>query len=1003
MVADLANRKIGNAIRQRGDVDAVEVGVLARDPDDNKTDAPLAVVCDFASPVSPGVLKATRKLAWNFTRSPLLITVEPTRLRAWTCCEPPADDTSLLPDPAEIEEVGGDLSIDTSLAQQAARSLHWIELVSGRFFELRQERFQRDGCADRLLLRNLRDLRKKLIDDPKMRMDVDICHDLLARLVFIQFLFDRKDTNGQAALSAEELQDLHQKGILAAEHTTLDSVLDNYDDTYALFEWLNERFNGDLFPGSGLSQAERQKAWTREKRYVKKKHIKKLAEFVRGTIDMRGRQHLMWREYAFDVIPLEFISSIYEQFVSKKSGTVYTPPHLVDYMLDGVLPWNETEWDLKILDPACGSGVFLVKALQRLVYRWKESHGGTPPEPDDLRQILEKNLLGVDNDPHAVRVASFSLYLAMCDEIDPKRYLSEVDFPSLRGNRIIESDFFRDDRVGFRTDEDAGTYDIVVGNAPWGRDTIKVANVDRWVEEGWEPTHNNIGPLFLPKAAKLAKRDGVVSLLQPSGLLINDSGPANGFRRKLFETFDIDGVVNLSALRFGLFQKAVGPACIIVLAPAPPSGDPFPYTCPKELQTVENSRRMVIEPMDVQWVHPDDAACDVKIWSALFWGGPRDLSLIRRLAGEETLNKLLHRKKIKKRNGINWGKEKQRNEPHIFGRQILDADDFPSRTFLFLDPMRLLKNLKRRVQETASSDYSSFAPPQVFIKQGWQKGTKRFHAAIVTGGPRSKGALCSKSYTNVHTPDWEDRGVLDSICLTFNSRFAVYYLQLTSGRMATYRPEVNVDDLMKVPLACGTNVLDGIKSYGDVDQRVCKLLELSDSERVLIDDLLNYTIEDFRPDPDVVSPGRRPTRLSSGRGETVLRKYCDYFVRVLKAGFGSERRICATVFSEEPGSERLPVRLVAVHLDWKNARTRVAAISSDELRNRLLEFDRKLREGKKGGAFYQRVARHYDTESHGGKRVATVYLIKPDRVRYWTRSMAMRDADEVFADLMTCR
>ena len=811
VVADLAKRKIGNAILQTSDVGAVEVGVLARNPDDNQTDAPLAVVCEFASPVSPSVLKATHRLAWNFTRSPLLVTVEPTRLRAWTCCEPPSHDTSLLTDPAEIEEVGGDLSIDTSLAQQAARSLHWIELVSGRFFERHAKRFERDRCADRLLLRNLRDLRRKLIDDPQMRMDVDICHDLLARLVFIQFLFDRKDSNGRAALSAEELHRLHQSGILAAEHKTLDSVLDNYDDTYALFEWLNDRFNGDLFPGSGLSQAERRKEWAREKRYVKRKHIRELADFVRGTIDMRGRQHLLWREYAFDVIPLEFISSIYEQFVSKKSGTVYTPPHLVDYMLDGVLPWNETEWDLKILDPACGSGVFLVKALQRLVYRWKESHGGATPEPDDLRQILEKNLLGVDNDPHAVRVASFSLYLAMCDEIDPKRYLSEVDFPSLRGNRIIESDFFRDDRVGFRTDEDAGTYDIVVGNAPWGRGTIGEANVDRWVKEGWEPTHNNIGPLFLPKAAKLAKRDGVVSLLQPSGLLINDSGTANRFRRKLLETFDIDGVVNLSALRFGLFQKAVGPACIIALTPAPPSGDPFLYTCPKELQTVENSRRIVIEPMDVQWVHPDDAACDVRIWSALFWGGPRDLSLIRRLAGEETLSKLLEKKTIKKRNGINWGEKEQRNERDvIFDRRILDADDFPPETFLMLDPRRLPQNKKEYVQKDASTDYSSFAPPQVFIKQGWKKATKRFRAAIVTGGHRSKGAFCSKSYTNIHTPDWEDRDVLDSICLTFNSRFAVYYLQLTSGRMATYRPEINVDDLMKVPLVCGTNVLDGI-------------------------------------------------------------------------------------------------------------------------------------------------------------------------------------------------
>ena len=41
-------------------------------------------------------------------------------------------------------------------------------------------------------------------------------------------------------------------------------------------------------------------------------------------------------------------------------------PHLVDFVLDQVLPWRGTDWNLKILDPACGSGVFLVKAFQRL-------------------------------------------------------------------------------------------------------------------------------------------------------------------------------------------------------------------------------------------------------------------------------------------------------------------------------------------------------------------------------------------------------------------------------------------------------------------------------------------------------------------------------------------------------------------------------------------------------------------------------------------------------------
>ena len=56
-----------------------------------------------------------------------------------------------------------------------------------------------------------------------------------------------------------------------------------------------------------------------------------------------------------------------------------------------------------------------------------------------------------------------------------------------------------------------------------------------------------------------------------------------------------------------------------------------------------------------------------------------------------------------------------------------------------------------------------------------------------------------------------------------------------------------------------------------------------------------------------------------------------------------------------------------------------------------------------GGIFYQRVARIYTSTTWNGEQVPTVYLVKPDKIRYWTRSMALRDADEVSADIMMGR
>jgi hypothetical protein len=209
---------------------------------------------------------------------------------------------------------------------------------------------------------------------------------------------------------------LHEEGVLDQRHHSFPSVLSDYEDAYRLFDWLNARFNGDLFPGKGETPAERAQGWKAEKQVVAARHLSLLARFVSGDLHMPSGQACLWPQYAFDVIPLEFISSIYETFVTKRAarqGIFYTPPYLVDFVLDRVLRWDDDVWDLRILDPACGSGIFLVKAFQRLVHRWKRAHPDKQIRAETLRRLLERNLFGVDKDPHAARVACFSLYLAM--------------------------------------------------------------------------------------------------------------------------------------------------------------------------------------------------------------------------------------------------------------------------------------------------------------------------------------------------------------------------------------------------------------------------------------------------------------------------------------------------------------------------------------------------------------------------------------------------------------
>lgn len=1005
--ARLVKEKIGQAISRRPDVTGLDVGVLTSNPDADTTEAPIAIVCEFHNPVSEDTIKEAHALAWNFSRSPLLITIEPHLLRVWTCCEPPAKSSFL--NTAEIDDARINLT-DASIAQQAAQSLHWAQLVTGQFFRERPDRFRRDRRADHMLLANLKYIRQRL---HRLHLSYDCIHDLLARVIFIQFLFQRKDSTGQPALNESVLRRLYSDGKLSAPYTNLGQILSNYNDAYNFFRWLNERFSGDLFPGQGKTPEEREAEWRAEMAQVTPEHLELLADFVGGKIHLEGGQGFLWEMYSFDAIPLEFISSIYEVFVGKQgNGVYYTPGFLVDFILDAVLPWDSTEWDVKILDPACGSGIFLVKSFQRLVHRWRKANGGEEPPASQLKRLLQKNLFGVDIDPHAVRVASFSLYLALCDEVDPRHYWQRVEFPRLRERQVVHADFFYEEGPLFRLHQETPKYDLIIGNAPWGRNSItKPATL--WAKRnGWVTPYGDIGPLFLPKAASMCKKPhGCVVMLQPAGSLIyNQVSTAREFRHKLFTEFKVDEIINLATLRFGLFRQAVSPACIITIRPVPPDGQPLLYVCPKSTHTNEDDYRVVIEPSDSHFIHQREAASDSLVWSALMWGNRRDLAFVRELARYPNINKLRARGLVKTREGVIRG-DRGLKQKEILNRPILEEDNFPRLESLYLSAKKLPPNKDPYTDSAASKDFSAFDLPQLLIKQSWQTEHGRFQAAVVKSNEELGGVICSQSYISVHAEDEQLLTYLQAACLSYNSLVAVYYLLLTSGRLASYRPEPLVSELLDVPIPQPRRgLLQGLRTLSDIDARMREVFDFKDSEWALIEDLVDYTLPDFKEGGD--SPARRTTRRHESpddRSEPDLSRYCEYFLRVIKAGFGQDKNPCATIFHDLPAQghppTNLPVRMVAIHLDWPNRK----AVTVEPIDNslglwgRLQQLNQNFIDQPRTdapGFVFQRVARVYDTITLKGLSIPTVYLVKPDQRRYWTRSMALRDADEVAADIL---
>jgi len=982
----LARLKIEKPLARKLGNDQVRVSVLVGNPLDDSTDAPIALFCEFTKALTPEDLNETRRLAWNFCRSPILITMEPHLIRVWSCYEIPDAKSGKFPtEPIVTEGDGVSLDLDSLVD-----TLHWMYLASGQFLVRHHDRFDRNQRADTTLLKNLQYVREQLTKE----LPEDIAHDLLARIIFVQFLFHRKDGQGNAALNAEKLNSLYQEGVLSNYYEDLSSILRHKSDTFSLFRWLNPLFNGDLFPSS----------YTRELQHVKKSHMTLLADFVSGKLQMKSAQHLLWQHYSFDTIPLEFISSIYEEFVTKRKdgnsgiGEHYTRPFLVDFMLDKVLPWSGKDYDLKILDPCCGSAVFLVKAFQRLVHRWRNANPGKEPPAAFLRKLLEENIFGVDIEVNAIRVSSFSLYLAMCDEIDPKYYWTTVRFPALREVRLRTIDFFLEDPPEISTkgiheqDNDNKKYDLIIGNAPWGKKSL--TNIARnWAKEnGWSPVGNQSGTLFLAKAAKLCKPTGQICMIQPAGsLLFNVNSTALEFRKKLFTDYKVDEVVNLSALRFlSIFPTAVGPACIIKMRPSQPNDEPISYWSPKQTRTDEEQHRIVIDAQDLNWVWPEEAAADPVVWPALLWGGRRDLELAKRII------QIDKRIEYEPKTGLFRGDV---SYPDFIGLKILDDDALFAKCPVVTNTEAFPKNEDEHFGRGRA--LSTYRLPLVLLKTTWKRVTRRFRA-IVVNSTKDSHLLYSKSFSGVHT---SDEKILASIALSYNSMLSVYFFFITSGRLASYRPSLRNEDIKTLPVFLSPDLsLDQLAniSEAEIDEKTFRLYQLNSAERVLVSDFVNITLPDFKNFRNALA--RKPVTTSCQHKKDPLQSYCEWFLSVLKAGFGEDKSICATIFTSKSGTN-LPYSIVAIHLDLSEHKLiSYEYLHKEALLLKLADLELEFQKQNNGAIYYRRVCRVYrniQVMDHGVKRhIPTVFLIKPNQLRYWTQSVALRDADEVASDLL---
>jgi hypothetical protein len=320
--------------------------------------------------------------------------------------------------------------------------------------------------------------------------------------------------------------------------------------------------------------------------------------------------------YEFAVLPVEILGTAYEQFlgkviritpshhakieekpaVRKAGGVYYTPQYIVDHivkntvgkLIDGKPPKEISK--IKVVDPACGSGSFLLGAYQYLLdyhknyysNNGKMSNGSKdhPLTPEgnlttsEKKKILINNIFGVDIDVNAVEVTKLSLLLKCMEgeteasiatqmKLFHDRVLPTLDYNIKSGNSLIDTDYY-DTELDFGEEKKIkpfnwkksfpevykqSGFDAVIGNPPWVSLNGKFGNdilnpkaqkylINKYQGNTYMP---NLYEYFIHKGLELINEKGVFSFIVPDRLGFN--GQFVALRKKLLKDFKIEELI----------------------------------------------------------------------------------------------------------------------------------------------------------------------------------------------------------------------------------------------------------------------------------------------------------------------------------------------------------------------------------------------------------------------------------------------------------------------------
>ena len=1003
-------------------------GVYSLREDTSRLDGSLVPVVYICEAESEKAARQVHRHVWNQNVVPFLIVRTPQNVRIYSGFGyRDAADTSRR----TVSRVLNEAVEANEIATKLVPGFHADHIDDGTLWREKGKHVTPDMRVDWRLLGSLERLGNVLRDE--MGLDPHVAHALIGKYVYLRYLRDR------SILSGERLDEfeIDERSVFSryARLNALRSLVEQLDD------WIN----GSVFDIP----------WTEG---VKAEHVKQVAGAFFGD-DPRTGQLNLFKDYDFSYIPIETLSVVYEQFLhsqgkAKDEGAYYTPIPLVNFILDELDARDPLKKGMRVLDPSCGSGAFLVQCYRRLVERELVKRRGSRLRPVELRKLLQDHIFGIDRDEDACQVTELSLTLTLLDYVHPPD-LTNTNFklPVLRGANVFggpDEDFFNPDSRFHQTMGDEG-FDWVVGNPPWTEfssekprpeDTFvmdwKTKNQDEYPTGG-----NQIAELFAWKVTEHIHKRGKIGLLLPAMTLFK--AESESFRKAFFGELKVHSVVNFanmaevlfagrsrvpaSALFFGLCTDshtatdAAGQ--ILTFSPLVMNQESNrPLRFKQQLDTWS----VTVNGSEIREIDAADAAKgDALTWKLAMWGSHRDRRLLESVQGRfESLKKIAQDRAIRIHEGFQPRREGE-YIAEIVGKKWIKKNALRGFDALFAFPDSVFEPFPRQLAHARPGrgklPIAVSRPPHILCDAARRFAVYSDEFIVVgarqpaiAGPPRESRFLkvlslyLSSDFVQYHqfllAPQWgvsfnrANLGTLKFLPVPLanlsNGEFGEW-LELHS-RLEKASPKEATKTSRRKPQKPSSSQQSLLFETDEPGDELSELIrELNDRvyQLLTLRETERMLIEDFIGCRRFAIQGKVAEEAAGMPDARELEEYARILKSELDGFFEDDSKLRHKVCVQY--DERSRTGMVEVELQ-RNPRgpLRVKVERADE--NASADFERarkQMRQKRSQWLYFERNLRLY-----GGSRV---FLLKPLQRLHWLRSQALLDADTIIAEMVSGR